>query len=157
MSRNKVAIISGLVAIILIGSISLVLRQGDEHPEAVTEMMALKSVQSTVENWVGGIDFSSGKKPVVASLCLTESGLGESAGEMAMKSPWDCELGLENGLGPDGQPVLNIVSTNGGRCDSYREGYLMIDRAPEGNEMVIQMFKAKDHEPSAKGTLRRSD
>ena len=74
--------------------------------------------------WRGGVDV--GRDKVVTILTVVDVELGEPSGDLAWRSPLQCRMDTEYGSPVEDRFVLKITNTNGGHCDRYRRGTVLI-------------------------------
>lgn len=79
---------------------------------------------SPVGSWAGVIVDSQRNIPV--TLTVTALHIGAQNGEMRWGAPRTCSLRTEYAGRKEDQYVLNISGSNGGWCDLYRDGQLLL-------------------------------
>lgn len=77
-----------------------------------------------VGSWMGAVN--EGQRNIAVTLDVTALRLGAPSGQMRWGAPRTCSLQTEYAGQREGGYALNIPRTNGGWCDLYRDGQLLL-------------------------------
>jgi hypothetical protein len=93
------------------------------------------SDNSPIGSWIGVV--SDGNRRIAVTLTVGALTVGAKNGEMRWGTPRTCSLSTEYAGMKDTQYTLNISGTNGGWCDLYRDGTLMIQ--PSADALTFKL------------------
>jgi hypothetical protein len=86
---------------------------------------AASAKNGPVGNWTGVV--SQKDRNIVVTLSVKSLQVGSVGGDMRWGSPRACSLQTEYSGMREAQYAFNIAGTNGGWCDSYRDGSLLLE------------------------------